>query len=89
MKNSTLNWLNMAKTNGLVDDQMSAAMELMVFIQEEDIDSAEMDTNTEWKKTMVNLYFNNFNICVNLKNFAIQFIHAVEKMCKICPIRSN
>lgn len=47
----------MAKELKTLDDfQKEAAVEVMTFIQEKDIDSAEMETNTEWKLLMVNKF---------------------------------
>lgn len=46
----------MAKKIGLSDEQTKAAIDLMTFIREQNVDSAEMDTNIEWKQSMVNSY---------------------------------
>lgn len=53
MKQTSQEWTETAKKIGLNDEQTTAVVDLMQFIQDHDIDSAEMDTNTEWKESMV------------------------------------
>lgn len=53
VKQTSQEWTETAKNLGWDDEQTTAVVNLMQFIQEHDIASAEMDTNTEWKESMV------------------------------------
>ena len=53
VKHTPEKWTEIAKKLGWDDKQTAAVIDLMQFIQEHDIESAEMDTNTEWKQSMV------------------------------------
>lgn len=54
VKNTPKEWTETAKKLDMSDDQTAAAIDLMQFIIDRDSTSAEMDTNEEWRKTMIN-----------------------------------
>lgn len=53
VKQTSQEWTEVAKKIGWDDEQTAAVVDLMHFIQEHDIESGEMDTNTEWRQSMV------------------------------------
>jgi len=53
VKQTSHEWTETAKKLDWDDKQTAAVVNLMQFIQEHDIESAEMDTNTEWKQSML------------------------------------
>lgn len=53
VKQTPDDWKEHATKIGLDDEQKTAVVELMQFIRDQDLSSAEMDTNTEWKHNMV------------------------------------
>ncbi|XP_031636423.1 uncharacterized protein LOC116349225 [Contarinia nasturtii] len=62
VKQTPQEWTEIAKKLGWNDNQTSAAIDLMQFIQYSEVASAEMDTNTEWKQSMLDK-------CLKLANF--------------------
>lgn len=56
----------MGKKIGLLPRQIRGAIDVMTFIQNNDIDSAELDTNAELKTEMVK--FHSENIFINLND---------------------
>lgn len=59
VKQTSQEWTEIAKKIGWDAEQTAAVVDLMQFIQEHDIASGEMDTNTEWKESMVTHIFRN------------------------------
>lgn len=65
VKNTEEKWTEVAKKIGFNDEQTTAVVNLMHFIQDRDIASAEMDTDEEWETTMVNSIYD--FLCGNRK----------------------